>query len=431
MAIPRLTTSYRADALSPDQSIPGIADSSALAATTVDHRYPGAELPSPSPFGTITGLAKTVATQVRRGAFSNQARVFLLLMHQESFGNAGYQRRKGCHDAGLWCTFALSRWAQELEWAKPNVCRMREHLIKLGVIAYEPDMHHPGNGILRWVTDFAAWLPLQETYRQQRFSRPGAGRPKQVAEQSSIISQITDDQQATVISLIHDPDEQALSVRLKKKIKLITKPNQTDNGGLASDQAANGASASLKKEEIEETDTIVSAPVADATVTAPPPSVSTGSTANTGTGKRERRYSGEEQRYVRELVDAFKRRLKVSRLPAEGRERAAAHWFYHAGPDDSAVSVDVVFEVYDLLKPRPFWRGTFLSLQKVAEQYVAYVADPAAFIAAGAAPAGGGIVNGHVNGGMATSARRGPAVTNPGSFRDVREFDIYAGLKRD
>lgn len=99
--------------------------------------------------------------------------------------------------------------------------------------------------------------------------------------------------------------------------------------------------------------------------------------------KREPRYSGEEQAYVRELVDAYKHRLRVKRLSAEGKERAAAHFFYRAGPDGEPVLVDVVLHVYDLMKARPFWRGKLLSLQKVAEQFPAYVADPAAFVADG------------------------------------------------
>jgi hypothetical protein len=130
------------------------------------------------PFSCMTGASKEVLRHIQQGALSAKAKYFLTMIAIASFGNAGWQKQQGRHDPGLSCRFELSAWAQEHGWSRQSTWRIREQMVTLGILSYEPDPTHPQQGTLSWNLDYSQWQVLDATYRRQRYTRPGAGRPR-------------------------------------------------------------------------------------------------------------------------------------------------------------------------------------------------------------------------------------------------------------
>src|SRR5690348_12578775 len=129
------------------------------------------------PFSCMTGVSKDVLRYIQQGALSAKAKYFLTMIAIASFGNAGWQKQQGRHDPGLSCRFELSAWAREHGWSRQSTWRIREQMVTLGILTYEPDPTHPQQGTLSWNLDYSQWQVLDATYRLQRYTRKGAGRP--------------------------------------------------------------------------------------------------------------------------------------------------------------------------------------------------------------------------------------------------------------
>lgn len=140
------------------------------------------------PFSCMTGVSKDVLRHIQQGALSAKAKYFLTMIAIASFGNAGWQKQQGRHEPGISCHFELSAWAREHGWSRQSTWRIREQMVALGILSYEPDPLHPQEGLLRWNLNFSAWQVLNDTYRRQRYARRGAGRPHQTEEAEFIQS---------------------------------------------------------------------------------------------------------------------------------------------------------------------------------------------------------------------------------------------------
>jgi hypothetical protein len=134
------------------------------------------------PFSCMTGASKEVLRHIQQSALSAKAKYFLTMIAIASFGNAGWQKQQHLPDPGVSCRFALSAWAREHGWSRQSTWRIREQMVALGILFYEPDPVHPQEGLLRWNLDFSQWQVLEDSYRRQRYTRRGAGRPQQTEE---------------------------------------------------------------------------------------------------------------------------------------------------------------------------------------------------------------------------------------------------------
>src|SRR5215469_682245 len=134
------------------------------------------------PFSCMTGASKNVLRHIQQGALSAKAKYFLTMIAIASFGNAGWQKQQHLPDPGVSCRFALSAWAREHGWSRQSTWRIREQMVDLGILFYEPDPLHPQEGLLRWNLDFSAWQVLDDTYRRQRYARRGSGRPQRTEQ---------------------------------------------------------------------------------------------------------------------------------------------------------------------------------------------------------------------------------------------------------
>lgn len=129
------------------------------------------------PFSCITGVSKDVLRHIQEAALSGKAKYFLTMIALASFGNAGWQRQQGSPHPGHWCRFELSAWAREHQWSRQSAWRMRKQMEALHILRYVPDPADPQRGTLHWNLNFAEWVALDDTYRRQRYTRSGAGRP--------------------------------------------------------------------------------------------------------------------------------------------------------------------------------------------------------------------------------------------------------------
>ncbi len=140
------------------------------------------------PFSCMTGVSKDVLRYIQQGALSAKAKYFLTMIAIASFGNAGWQKQQGRHDPGTSCRFELSSWTREHGWSRQSTWRIREQMVALGILAYEPNPLDPQEGVLRWNLNFSEWQVLNDTYRRQRYARRGAGRPQHTEEAELIQS---------------------------------------------------------------------------------------------------------------------------------------------------------------------------------------------------------------------------------------------------
>lgn len=129
------------------------------------------------PFSCITGVSKDVLRHIQEAALSGKAKYFLTMIALASFGNAGWQRQQGSPHPGHWCRFDLSAWAREHQWSRQSAWRMRKQMEALHILRYVPDPADQQRGTLHWNLNFAERVALDDTYRRQRYTRRGAGRP--------------------------------------------------------------------------------------------------------------------------------------------------------------------------------------------------------------------------------------------------------------
>ncbi len=123
--------------------------------------------------GVMTGLANLVNEHLGRLTIGPQATRFLRHLERQTFGNAGWHRRAGRNDPGLWCPYDHAAWAETLGLSSSALTHLRTRLMEAGIIWYTPDPEHRGHGALGWGFDFASWKPVQ-----WGGARAGAGRPR-------------------------------------------------------------------------------------------------------------------------------------------------------------------------------------------------------------------------------------------------------------
>lgn len=107
------------------------------------------------PFSVSTNLSKLAHRYLRTARLGGPAWEFCSLLHDRTFGDAGYHRQNGHRE--YWCQFDLARWAAELEIAKSNLQRIMAALQACDIIFYEPDQNNPGSGRVGWNIHFEEW----------------------------------------------------------------------------------------------------------------------------------------------------------------------------------------------------------------------------------------------------------------------------------
>jgi hypothetical protein len=332
--------------------------------------------------GVITGIANDIEERLSQLAIPSASTRLTHRILRHTFGNAGLQRRMRQQRPGFSCEFDLAEWARAMAWDKANLRRALGWLVEHHIIQV---MTEPGSGRGRiaWNTSLGEWQGSQN--RGGRRANAGAPPGNQNARE-----------RASVVNLIESPSERGHFDRFDgpETIKVTTKNNQSDHetrrktikvtmptGPGARNEAARGqAQEYMNKRE----ETIQTSPNGDAR----------GASAGRATGegvpvsidslpkKRAPRYSGEEQAYVRKLLDGVKGLIHwKGKLPTEGRERDAAHWFYRAH-DGEPAPVEDVLACYAATKRETFWSDKFLGLQSLGRCYVEYRRDPDGYRAA-------------------------------------------------
>ncbi|HKB49712.1 MAG TPA: hypothetical protein VKC57_18525, partial [Ktedonobacterales bacterium] len=147
----------------------------------IDPQVPGLDPATAAPsqegvaalHGVMTGLANLVNEQLGRLTIGPRATRFLRHLERVTFGNAGWHRRAGRDDPGLWCPYDHAAWAETLGLSSSALTHLRSRLVKAGIIWYTPGPDYRGQGALGWSFDFASW-----TSPQWGGARAGAGRPR-------------------------------------------------------------------------------------------------------------------------------------------------------------------------------------------------------------------------------------------------------------
>lgn len=337
--------------------------------------------------GCMTGDAGEVNRRLKQISYGSQVTRFLRQLEDMTFSKAGLHRKWGHANPGSWCWFELAGWATELNLHKSTLLHVRKRLIEDGLIWFEPHTETPGVGRIGWNLKFSEWRPLQPDYRTWGGARSGAGR-RSIKTQPAIdnlnesVGNLKTDNssyQQNVSSYQRMPDENAF--------KLPTVACSEDG------QEAAPREAPIKgyenKEKIE-ANASSAATSADAT---PAPVNATAHTSpsqpsepqETKTSRRPRKLTDDqlaahraEQGWCSALLADYRTELGVATLPSEGKERAAAHWFY-AQLQDVEDGAAKVMACYRLTKRDPFWQNRPLSLQKLTELFTEYRRDPAGY----------------------------------------------------
>jgi|GEM_PF-3584191 len=384
--------------------------------------------------GSMTGYSKQVAINIGDAAISGQLRAFLNWVLAGSFGDAGYQRRKGMREPGIWCPYDNAEWAARHGMRRQHMYRLREKAVELGILFYEPDAEDPRHGMLRWNLAFEEWKPLDRTYRRQRYTRAGAGRKPGIPKSNGLRSPAEDESNGlralaseTVSNGLRSVGESVpngLRSSASNRIKQVTHArSEAREEATRADALRKGTEESVTKEtDAHASGAATSAGAVPQGVIATeivlPKSDPPSSPRSSPASRRTPKLTGEvleahraEQAYVSQVLNAYIQRLGASvKLANPGRERNAAHWFYTA-KDGQPVPVEEIMDCYDITKRTSFWRTKPLSLMKLKEYWLEYQADPAEYRAA----------NGGNNGTRTNSG--GPAASSTGRTASPRKAE--------
>lgn len=185
------------------------------------------------PFSCSTNLAKDTLRQMRRAKLSREAYDFLLLMHDQTFGNAGFQKRAKKAEPGIWAEFSVGAWARE--YGDPDImCRIRDRLADRKIIVYAP--RGRGKGLIGWNLNFDQW----EQYDNRGGKRAGTGAPKGNQNASKTIKTSEEEDGAT-----DSADElQGRRKTIKKSEDSIKKSEETiKRSETTSDESGNEAAS--------------------------------------------------------------------------------------------------------------------------------------------------------------------------------------------
>lgn len=312
-------------------------------------------------FGCMTGYAKEVAEHIARAALSGNMHAFLMRVLVRSFGDAGWQRRQGSTEPGLWCPFDLASWAIDLHWQRQNVAKMRHQTVALGILRYEPDAEMPGRGRLGWNLDFDQWEPLRDDYRRARYTRPGAGRPRKSNVLHSVAIE-TGESESNVLCPPGTIQSNVLRPVASGEIKQIT-PDSLETAGEAEETDAprkvREEGSPKKVEAYASSAAFAVAPMASSALVKPAPVREL--TAN--------------QRYRVDLLKAIVELRGGEQPPNRQQEWAAAGRFYRL-VNGKPTPIETVIACYRAEMQRPAWDSTYLSLMSLLSHYSAYIRNP-------------------------------------------------------
>lgn len=130
------------------------------------------------PFSCSTNLSKDVHLYLRRVKLGGAAWEFCSLLHDHTFGDAGWHRKNGHRET--WCAFDLASWARELECDKSNLQRVLRELEACQIIFFAPDANDPGKGRIGWNIHFSEWQRYDSRRARGRFT-------KDLQKQSNIV----------------------------------------------------------------------------------------------------------------------------------------------------------------------------------------------------------------------------------------------------
>jgi hypothetical protein len=319
---------------------------------------------------------------------------FLLRLERETFGNAGWHRQRGSDVPGASCVFDLARWVMVLNMSKSQIIHLRTRLVEDRIIT-----HDPATSEIAWNLNFDEWQ-----IRAWGGARLGAGRPKLPAQQP-VIDNLINSVQAVIDNLNMERTRIAdLKTKNDSSRQCSPDENLFKSSMLVRSQSGTVAGRSIrlrksteereKKEEKTTADAVgrvadatnVGEPVVTSEIALPatrtPSRKTSTSSAKASREKAAPKYDGEEQRYVRELVQALCDHLKIKgprNLPNDGaRERRAAHWFYANGPQEGApADIATVIKFYHRKKTsdKVFWSRNFLSLEHLEGPWAEHHGD--------------------------------------------------------
>ncbi len=206
-----------------------------------------------TPMSCSTRLSRTVLNTLRAKAkLGSRAWDFCSYLHDQTFGNAGWHRKK--HRSELWCDFDLATWAAELNCNQSNVRRIRDDLVACQIIQFIPT-GKPGDGTGRigWNDRFDEWQPYD-----QRRTRP---RKDATPEQAPLV--ISTRAHLTLVPRQPPPSERGdaskqLNTVGKDTPKQLSQAVQTISKitkGACSERAADAASLAGEQFSTEERET--------------------------------------------------------------------------------------------------------------------------------------------------------------------------------
>ena len=209
---------------------------------TTASRAPDPAMATPAParepvaalHGVMTGLANLVNEHLGRLTIGPQATRFLRHLERLTFGNAGWHRRAGRSDPGLWCPYDHAAWADALGLSSSALAHLRTCLIEAGIVWYTPDPQRRGHGALGWSFDFASWTPCQ-----WGGTRSGAGRlpaPVRVTHRAAATVAIPDEFSLVLPSTEEDPP----------RAKVLGQAHQPAASGGAGPAAASDAEPAIQ-----------------------------------------------------------------------------------------------------------------------------------------------------------------------------------------
>jgi hypothetical protein len=329
----------------------------------------------------MQGFSKDVVVRIReiggpRGAYRDVLDHIMLM----SFGNAGYQRKHGAKNPGMWCYFELREWSKLLtKGNKGNLRRALQWLEDHHIISI---IEEPGSGQGRilWNENLKEW-----TGPGWGGARPGAGAPRGNMNAHKEAPSDPTSEQPTILTLIDsktDPETIKLSTPASlESIKLSTVASleTIKLSTPASSEAGNdAASASRVRSNPEEEITIPTGIAADASGAPAPGSESQASSRSRKRApSKQTEAEKQRQKYARELCTLLRQRLRLKELPNENQDHQGALWFYTAGPDGMPAEPEQVMRCYFALKkPGTFWGGRYLNLQSLHGPWVEWLRDP-------------------------------------------------------
>jgi len=329
------------------------------------------------PFSCSTNLSNDVLSALRKAKLRADALNVCLYMHRQTFGNAGFHRKR--RQSEVWCDYKHAVWAREVPCDKGNLSRIIRRLEACRIVVWQGGDR--ASGRIGWNVDVTLW----QRYGAPGGARPGAGRPRR--EEINTTTPPASD------SGLHgnQNDNRNNSIRQQKEFNMTT--------ATASESAIVAARGPAEEwEESEETlpngngrgATRAPAPAPIPSTPSPLPATVSPSDEATQTlappiarrpptRTRTRKLSDEQlavhnakAQYIRLLVEALSRAFG-GELPTPPKQRQGAEWFYTL--KDGPAPIEDVVACFEATLPDPYYETAPPSTHQLQGRYAAWLKD--------------------------------------------------------